>query len=171
MTAIRPATAALLATLALLAGLTVPVPGGAHDYAAGALTIDHPYVLATPPNAPVAGGYLVVENAGPDDDRLVAVEVGVDVAGLVQLHEMAMDDGIMRMSEVPGGIEVPAGGAVTLERGGLHVMFMQLVDGLAAGDSFPATLVFERAGRVEVLFDVEARGAAQDHGAHGGHDD
>uniref|UniRef100_UPI002811C9C4 copper chaperone PCu(A)C n=1 Tax=Jannaschia maritima TaxID=3032585 RepID=UPI002811C9C4 len=93
--------------------------------------------------------------------------------GMVQLHRMEMEDGVMRMSEVPGGIPVPAGETVTLERGGLHVMFMQLEGPLTDGMTVPATLRFEKAGDVEVVFNVEPRGGSDeghgDHGGHGGH--
>jgi copper(I)-binding protein len=155
-------------TLALAAGLSLaPLAGGAHEYTVGDLVIDHPHAFATPPNAPVAGGYLAITNTGGTDDVLTGLRTAPDHAGLVQLHEMTMEDGVMRMGEVAGGIPIPAGETVTLERGGLHVMFLRLPRGLEEGREIPATLVFEQAGEVEVVFTVEARGAARDHGAHG----
>jgi copper(I)-binding protein len=156
-------------TIALAAGLTLAATlgAGAHGYALGDLTIDHPYAFATPPNAPVAGGYLAITNSGEADDVLTAVRTAPDFAGMVQLHEMTMEGGVMRMGEVAGGIPIPAGETVTLEQGGLHVMFLRLPRGFEEGQEVPATLVFEQAGEVEVVFDVEARGAVTDHGAHG----
>ena len=155
-------TRTLLIPLALLAA-----PAFAHDYAAGELRIDHPHAFATPPTAPVAGGYMTIENGGAENDRLVAVEVGSAVAGMVQLHEMAMEGDVMRMREREGGVPVPAGETVALAPGGLHVMFMRLPEGFAEGREFPATLLFERAGEVEVVFMVERRGATRDHVDHG----
>ena len=142
----------------------------AHDYRLGDLAIAHPFALAAPPGAPVAGGYLTIENAGAEDDALIAVTVDASVAGAAELHAMTMEGGIMRMSPVEGGIPVPAGETVTLEPGGLHVMLTRLTGGLAEGQVVPATLTFERAGEIAVEFHVEARGArdagAHDHGAH-----
>ena len=161
----------------LLAALVAATPAFAHDYAVGDLSIAHPFALATPPNAPVAGGYLEITNGGDSDDVLVSATVDDAIAGMTQLHRMEMDGGVMRMSEVEGGIPVPAGETVVLERGGLHVMFMQLADGLEAGTEVPATLTFRDAGPVEVIFTVETRAEAEarmgaggaDHDAHSGH--
>ena len=141
-------------------------PAAAHDYAAGPLAIAHPFAIETVINAPVGGGYMTITNAGTTDDRLLAVEVASDVAGLVQLHEMAMDGGVMRMGPLEDGVPVPAGETVTLAPGGLHVMFMDLRAGLDAGTEVPATLVFEAAGPVDVVFNVEPRGGEDGHSGH-----
>ncbi|MBM2574999.1 copper chaperone PCu(A)C [Jannaschia sp. Os4] len=156
-------------TRILLAALLAAAPAVAHDYGVGALSIAHPYAIETPPNAPVAGGYLEITNAGDADDVLVSASVDEAIAGATQLHRMEMDGGVMRMSEVEGGIPVPAGETVVLQRGGLHVMFMQLVEGLEAGAEVPATLTFRDAGPVEVVFAVETRAEAEAR-AGGGHD-
>ena len=158
--------------LTFIAALAVAPTAMAHEYSVGDLTVDHPYALATVGNAPVGGGYLQIVNSGDGDDVLVAVRVTPEVAGMVQLHEMRLEDGVMRMNEIPDGIPVPAGGTVTLEPGGLHVMFMRLPEGLEAGTEFPATLVFRNAGEVEVSFTVEERGTpdgADDPHGHSRH--
>jgi copper(I)-binding protein len=158
----------LATTLTLAAALAAQ----AHEFTAGDLTIDHPFAFATAPNAPVAGGYMAITNAGETDDRLIAVRAAPELAGMIQLHEMTMDEGVMRMSEVEGGIVLPAGETVALEQGGLHVMFMRLTEGLTEGQEIPATLVFENAGEVEVVFYVEARGeGGMSHGDHDHGDD
>lgn len=157
----------LFLTAALLAATTA----SAHDYKIGDITIAHPFSFATVGNAPVGGGYMEITNTGETDDTLIAVTVAEDVAGTVQLHQMAMDDGVMRMSQVEGGIAVPAGETVVLQSGGLHVMFMRLPDGLQEGESFPATLTFAQAGEVEVVFKVETRGEAERAEDHSGHGD
>lgn len=156
-----PIHAVLLSALAL--------PAAAHEYALGNLVIDHPYAFATAPAALVAGGYLSIVNGGETDDRLTAVRVAPEHAGLAQLHEMRMEGDVMRMEARDGGIPVPAGESVVLEPGGLHVMFMRLPRGLEVGAEIPATLVFERAGEVEIVFNVEARGGAA-HADHGSDD-
>ncbi|WP_055663945.1 copper chaperone PCu(A)C [Jannaschia seosinensis] len=147
---------------AVFAALMTAPAALAQEYDVGDLSIVDPFALATVGNAPVAGGYLEIVNEGEADDRLVAIRVAPEVAGMVQLHEMRLEDGVMRMDAVAGGIPVPAGARVVLERGGLHVMFMRLPDGLEAGRQIPATLVFENAGEVEVIFAVETRGARQE---------
>lgn len=156
--------------LALIAALLGATAASAHEFAVGDITIVHPFAFATVGNAPVGGGYMQIENAGTADDVLTAVTVAADVAGTAQLHEMSMTDGVMNMNQIDGGIVIPAGETVTLESGGLHVMFMRLVGGLDEGAQFPAVLTFERAGTVDVVFNVEARGhatKADDHAHHG----
>ena len=158
----------------LIAALLLPGAALAHEYTLGEITVDHPMIFETPVNAPVAGGYMTITNDGPDE-TLVAVRVDPEIAGMMQLHQMTLSDGIMRMGEVDGGIPLPSGETVVLEQGGLHVMFMQLQDRLVDGDEIPAVLVFERAGELDVVFDVETRGARDadaDHGDmdHGGSD-
>lgn len=156
--------------LILLAALLSGTVATAHDYAVGDLTIAHPFAFATVGNAPVGGGYMEITNGGDTDDVLVSATVAEDIAGMVQLHEMAMDDGVMRMGEIEDGIVIPAGETVVLESGGLHVMFMRLPKGLDDGAKIPATLTFRDAGEVDVVFNVETRGAAGDKAdGHAGH--
>ncbi|MEM8848503.1 MAG: copper chaperone PCu(A)C [Pseudomonadota bacterium] len=144
------------------------LPSTAHEYAVGGLSIIHPYVIATAPNAPVAGAYMTIVNTG-GDDVLLSAEVPDTKAGLVRLHDTSIEDGIMRMIEVEGGIPIPAGQTVTLESGGLHLMLMQLPQGLADGDLVPATLTFQEAGDVQAVFLVQDRDAAvTGHHGHGG---
>ncbi len=149
---------------ALAAALLLAGGAGAHEFTLGALTIGHPYAVETAPTAKAGAGYLSVSNAGPDADRLVAVEADFPQT---MLHVTETDAaGVSRMGSVEG-VEIPAGGAVALEPRGGHVMFIGLAAPLKAGDEIPATLVFEKAGRVEVVFKVEPRASgAEDHGGH-----
>lgn len=125
----------------------------AHDYKVGDLTIDHPVARETPAKAPVSAGYMTITNNGDTDDRLIGASVGF--AGTAELHEMVMDGDVMRMSEVEGGIVIPAGESVQLMPGGLHVMFMDMQQSLAEGEEHAATLTFEKAGSVDVTLNVE----------------
>ncbi len=156
----RHIPAAAAAALMLLCGAA-----GAHDYKAGDLTIEHPYALATAPAARTGAGYLSVVNRGAEPDRLLAVRADFP---MVQLHvtETSMD-GVARMTEQQDGLEVPAGGKLTLAPQGPHVMFMGLTGPLVDGEKIAATLVFEKAGAVEVEFNVQPRGEGAD--AHEGH--
>jgi hypothetical protein len=146
-----------------LAPATGPVQ--AHDYKVGTLKIDHPWTRATPAGARVAGGYMTITNSGAAD-RLVSGTA--TIAGRVEVHEMAVNNGVMTMRELAGGLPIPEKGSVELKPGSYHVMFMDLKQPLKMGESFKGTLTFEKAGTIEVEFAVEAMGSqGMDHGAHG----
>ncbi len=122
---------------------------------------------ATPPSAPVSGGYVTIVNHGAAADRLVSASASF--AGKVELHEMAMDGDVMKMREVDGGIEIGPGGTVELKPGGLHIMFMQLGEPLNEGDTHAVTLVFEQAGSVELDFVVTDKAGKSGHSGHSDH--
>lgn len=132
-------------------------PAFALDYKLGAIEIGQPWTRATPPTAESGGGYLVLKNTGTTPDRLVAVKS--PAAGKVEIHEMKMDGNIMRMREVEKGIEIPPGATVELKPGGFHVMFMGLRAPFAKDAKVPLTLVFEKAGSIDVELAVQAMGA------------
>ncbi len=119
----------------------------------GKLMIDGAWTRATPPNAPVAGGFMVISNMGDEVDKLVGGDAGF--AGRVEVHEMKMDNDVMRMREVEGGLEIPPGGSVELKPGGYHIMFMALKEQLKEGETRAVTLTFEKAGEVELQLPVE----------------
>lgn len=146
--------AAILAAMATIAS--------AHDYTRGSLKIGHPWSRATPHGAQVAGGYLVIENKGAAADRLVSITS--EIAGRVEIHEMAVQNGVMKMRPLARSLEIKPGATAKLEPGGFHVMFMNLKRPLREGEKFKGTLVFEKAGRLEVEFNVEAMGASRGHG-------
>ena len=118
----------------------------------GNLEISGAAIRATPPRAPVSGGYMTIKNNGNSSDRLIGAKA--DFAGKIEVHEMSMQGDVMKMREVEGGIEIPAGGEVTLKPGGLHVMFMKLGEQLKSGEMRQVTLVFEKAGEVELILPV-----------------
>ena len=131
----------------------------AHDYKSqdGTLTIDHPWTRATPAGAKVAGGFLKVANTGKESDRLIG---GSFVpAGKVEVHEMSMTDGVMKMRQLEAGIEIKPGETVELKPGGLHMMFIGLAAPIKEGDKIDATLVFQRAGTIAVQYHALAMGA------------
>ena len=150
------------AMLAALSFLALAPHAHAHEYTVGALKIGHPWTRATPGGAKVAGGYLMVENTGTTPDRLIGGTM--EVSGRVEIHEMSMNDGIMRMRELPKGLEIPAGSKVELKPGSYHVMFMQLQRPLKLDEKVKATLVFEKAGIIEVVFNVESVAARSSAG-------
>ena len=118
----------------------------------GSLQIENAYTRSTVPGQIAAGGFMKIENKGAADQL---VSASSPVAGEVQLHEMAMDGNVMKMRQVKD-IAVPAGGAVELKPGGLHLMFMNIKAPLAAGETVPVKLKFAKAGEVEVKMPVNA---------------
>jgi hypothetical protein len=153
--------------LAIAAVAAIAVAGGAsaHDYQLRALHIDHPFARATPPGARSGGVFLSVENKGAQTDRLLTVST--PAAGTAELHQMVLDAGVMRMRAV-AGVDVKPGDRLVLQPGGYHVMLAELKRPLQAGDHFPLTLRFEKAGSIEVSVEVEsmAAGAMQPHAGH-----
>lgn len=129
----------------------------AHGVEIGTLKIGHPWTRATPKGADVAGGFMSINNTGETDDRLVAVSV----AGVkkTEVHEMSMDNGMMKMRPLANGLVLPAGKTTVLKPGGFHVMMMGLSAPLIEGDYIKATLTFEKAGSVDIEFAVESQGA------------
>src|SRR5436189_497708 len=115
----------------LIAALFGLLASAAHaeDYKAGSLVIDQPWTRATPKNAPVAGGYLKITNTGTTPDRLVGGST--NVSKRLELHEMKMDGGVMKMREVRDGLELPPGATVELKPGSYHIMMMDLARPLA----------------------------------------
>ncbi len=147
------------AVLALLA-----MPAQAADVMVGKLKISAPWARATPKGAQVGGAYLTVTNTGSEPDRLMGGASAV--AKEVQVHEMTMANGVMKMRPVAGGLEIKPGAAVTLKPGGYHIMFVGLNRPLKQGGHFKVTLQFAKAGKVDVDFTVQGIGAM--HGGGGG---
>ena len=154
---IRAALVALTLLGGGLGGTALPTIAAAADVTVGTLTITGGFTRATLPNAPVGGGYLTIVNTGAEADRLVSA--ASPVADVVQLHQMKMEGNVMKMGELADGIEVPAGGTVTLAPGGMHIMFMKLKQPFVEGTAVPLTLTFEKAGSVDVELSVAGVGA------------
>lgn len=144
-----------LVLIVVLAALLAACGGG--DNAGGADSGDEMIIenvmgnLALPmPNGAV---YMTITNETGSDDALI--DAVVPGCGTVELHEMVMEDDVMRMRQMDGNrIPIPAGETVTLQRGGLHVMCIDKTGEFAVGDSVPVTLTFENAGEMEVTAEV-----------------
>jgi copper(I)-binding protein len=149
--------------LALVASLLLSGPALAHDVTVGDLQIIHPHIPQPAASAKAAGGFMAIVNNGSEADRLIGVES--DIAAKSEVHESKVDaNGIGTMEHVDA-IEIPPGETVNLEHGGYHVMFMGLTAPLSEGEMHKAVLIFERAGRVEVEFQIDPP-----IGQGGGHD-
>jgi copper(I)-binding protein len=149
---------------AVLLAMSLVSPAPAQQYKVGGLVIEQPWVRATPGGAKVAGGYMTIRNAGSEPDRLIGGST--PLAGRLEVHEMRLEDGIMRMREIRGGLEIAPGQKVELKPGGYHVMLMDLNAPLRQGETLKGQLRFEKAGTVEVEFKVEAVGAPHPAGKH-----
>jgi periplasmic copper chaperone A len=133
-----------------------PAPSGA-AIKVGALTIEAPWTRATPQGARVAGGYMRISNTGSQPDRLTGGSF--PLAGRFEVHEMAMNNGVMTMRELAKGLEIAPGQTVELRPGGFHLMFMDLREPVREGRTIKGTLVFEKAGTVDVEYHVAPIGA------------
>jgi copper(I)-binding protein len=116
------------------------------------VTVGDPWVRATVPAQKATGAFMQITAA--TDARLV--EAKSPVAGMVQVHEMSMDGGVMKMRELDKGLALPAGKTVDLKPGGYHVMLMELKQQMKEGDSMPLTLVFESADKKRTSIEVKA---------------
>jgi copper(I)-binding protein len=160
----RPLAALMVATTLLGSGKAL-----GHGYKAGTLSISHPWTRATPAGATVAGGYLVITNKGDVSERLTG---GSTEAGNgIEVHEMAESEGIMRMRKLADGLAIPPGATVELKPAGSHLMILGLKRPLVEGEMVKATLLFEKAGPVEIELEVSAMGTTpspheNDDGAH-----
>ena len=132
-------------------------PVGAEEVKAGDLVITQPWSRATPGGAKVASGYLTIENKGTTPDRLVAGST--DVAKRTEIHEMAMNNSVMTMRPIDGGLIIEPGKTLKFAPGGYHLMFIELKNSLKQGEKVPVTLKFEKAGEVKLSFDVQGVGA------------
>ena len=146
-------------TSAALAATLLALPAFAQD-----ITVSDAYARASSPVAKSGAAFMVIHNAGSQDDRLISAQS--DAAAVVELHtHMDMGEGVMKMMHVEEGFPIPAGGMHALARGGDHVMLMGLTGPMEQGNTVSVTLVFENAG--EMVLDVPVDLARKpDEGAH-----
>jgi len=128
----------------------------AEDYRFGGLRITTPVARATPPGARTGVVYLTIDNANNDAERLL--RASSPIAGGVALHQMAFEDGMMKMRAIPS-LEINPGGRLELRPDGYHLMLVDLKQPLKVGDKFPLMLTFEREGTIRVVAIVEDMGA------------
>lgn len=127
----------------------------------GDLTLTNAFAFATLPHSPVAGAFLTITNDGETSDKLVSASS--PIAGMVQVHEMAMDGDVMKMRELADGLKLPAGETVMLKPGGYHIMLMDLREPLVEGEAVDITLQFENAGTITLPFGIQSRTRGAGH--------
>ena len=146
--------------LAMLAVLPV--------WASAQVSVKEPWVRATVAQQKATGVFMQLQSM--QDAKLVGASS--PVAGVVEVHEMAMDGGVMKMRAVPN-LALPAGKAVDLKPGGYHVMLMDLKAQVKTGDMVPLTLQIEgkdgKRQTLEVKATARAMSASQPAGGHGAH--
>jgi periplasmic copper chaperone A len=144
------ATAAALLAVQLL-------PARAADYDLGSIHIAQPWARATPKGANAGAAYMTITNKGTAADHVSCVSD--DASTQCQIHSMTMEDGVMKMRAVEGGLEIKPGETVMLKPGGFHIMFVDLKHPLEQGQTVKATLKFDKAGTLDVAYPIAAIGA------------
>jgi copper(I)-binding protein len=144
-----------------LASLMAMPSAFAHEIKFGDLVISHPWSRQSPMGADVSAGFLKITNNGAADDKLVSGTA--EIAPVVQIHDMKMDGDMMKMFEIEGGLVIPAGQTVELKPKAKHIMFMKVAKQPAVDTSFKGTLTFEKAGTVEIEYEVVDPQATMDH--------
>jgi copper(I)-binding protein len=161
------ASAAIAAFAAQLALASVTaIPAHAADYDLGTIHISDTWSRATPKGATTGAGYMTIANRGSAPDRVSCVLS--EASAECQIHSMAMENGVMKMRPVEGGLEIKPGDSVTLKPGGFHMMLVDLKHPLEAGQMLKATLKFDHAGTIDVDFPIAAIGAPTPGSAAGG---
>jgi copper(I)-binding protein len=146
-------------TLATALGLALASPALAQE-----IHVLDTYARAASPMAKTGAAFMMIENIGDADDRLIGATS--PAAQMVQLHTHREEGGVMKMVHVEDGFEVPAGETLMLQRGGTHVMFMGLTESFEQGKVIPLTLIFEKSGEITVDVPVDLNRKPEGHG-HG----
>jgi copper(I)-binding protein len=137
---------------------------GAGSIACAELEVSGAWARATMPGQKVAGVYMQLRS--DVQSRLVGVKT--DAAKTAEVHQMSHEGGVMRMRRLES-LDLPAGKTVTLEPGGYHLMLLDILRPLKAGDRVSVTLVLDEGGkRVELPVQAEVRSVMkeEEHGHH-----
>ena len=150
----------ILKSTAFVALLALSACGGTPE---DAVAVHDGWARETIGGVAVSAGYARIENGTGRAVRLVGAET--PAAGRIEIHNVIDDNGVMRMREVAGGLDIPAGGSVALRPGGYHMMLLDLARPLRAGETIPVTLRFDTGDPLQAEFTV--RSAAEAAGGHG----
>lgn len=125
------------------------------------LQLSGAWVRAMRPGQKVAAAYLSILNRGETADRLIGARSLASPR--VEMHEMAIEDGVMKMRPIADGIEIGPGDRVEFKPGGLHFMLTGIDAALVAEDEIELTLDFEKAGSVVLQFPVREPAVIKAH--------
>lgn len=146
-----------------LAALALAAPALAQE-----IHVLDPYARSASPMARTGAAFMLIENIGDADDRLIAASS--PAARKAELHTHREKDGVMKMIHVEDGFAIPAGQTVFLQRGGNHVMLMGLIEPFEQGNTIPLTLTFEHSGEIEIEVPVDLA-RKPEHGDNHGQSD
>ena len=152
--------------IGLSALMLCAVPALAQEYRTGDLLIEQPWSRELPAGLPGGAAYFTVHNTGSPADQLVGASS--PRAQRSMIHAQSSSDGLMPMQHAQA-LAIPAHGEVTFQPGANHVMLSGMEQPLKAGEQFPLTLEFEKAGKVEVLVSVQPADTQASHHDHAGH--
>lgn len=151
----------LLSAILMVGALTVTGVAGlsvAHASEKQEMMVSDAWSRERPAAIKMGGVFVTLHNMGSEGDTLVAAST--PAAEKVEIHNVSMTDGVMKMFEVDG-VEVPAGETVEFKPGSYHIMLMGLKEPLSKGKTFPLTFEFARAGKIEVTVEVKEAGAME----------
>lgn len=145
----------ILKSTVLAAALVVSLlePASAHEIKFGDIVIGHPWAKPVPAAHGVVAGFMLLMNNGTADDRLIRATA--EIAPTVRLQGIDTKGGAAKMTDLKDGIVIPAGGEVDLKPKSLHLMLLGVTTHLMEGETFKGTLTFEKAGTVDIEFEVE----------------
>lgn len=146
----------LVAIAGMIIAYSVSTAAMATDYKAGSLAISGPWSRSTPKGAQAGVGYMTIRNNGSTPDRLIGGSI--DAADRFQFHAMIMEKDVAKMRELRD-IEIKPGQTIEFKPGGSHIMFVNLKRPLSKGEHINGTLLFERAGKVQIEYSVLGIGA------------
>lgn len=154
----------ILFAIAML--LSAWAPGLPQETKTSDIKVEAAWSRVAPPGAPVLGGYLTIVSRAGENDRLLSISS--PISDDVQIHTSSVTDGVASMRRVTDGVDIPAGATVRFEPGGLHLMLLKPKSRPAEGEAIPATLIFEKIGRVDVRLSV-TRTPPEASAEHQGH--
>ena len=149
----------LRTVLVVLAVWLTAAVAPAQEFRAGAITISKVWTREIPAGAKIGAGFMTITNTGKEPDTLIGGSI--PIAGKIEVHEMSMDRGMMKMRRLDPGLTIKPGQTVVLRPGSFHLMFLEVAQGPKRGAPVKGTLVFEKAGGIEVEYGVEPIGARE----------
>lgn len=129
------------------------------------IAVKDAWVREVPPASSVTAVYMIIQNLGHNDDKLVGVTS--DISGSAEIHVTIVDDKGVAKMQMKNEIDIPKGETIELEPGGMHIMLIDLKKPLTDMDEIDLALTFEKAGDVEIRAVV--RGINDGHGKHDHH--
>jgi copper(I)-binding protein len=136
-------------------------------YRVRSIVIEAPWSREAPGGVKRAVGYMRITNTGQQADKLLGGTAAG--AGRLEIHQSVTSDGITRMQAVAEGLVIAPGETVELKPGAVHAMLVDLQRGPRAGETIKGTLMFEKAGIVEIEYQIGRAGVRDAPTAAAGH--